>query len=133
MPLELSHQQLDLLLVVEQTTNGEVEQVALTTTKLGGQLEPFADVTKGYRLAKPLGWNRYDGVSGEYVVKMVDLVDPTQVILLTSSPVKSETQVRVSACAVPSATRKGKLCGFMCTLAPRVGCRPSIMIHQVAS
>ena len=65
------------------------------TTKLGGQLEPFADVSKGYRLAKPLGWNRYDGTSGEYTVKMVDLVDPTTLILLTNSPVKSDTEVRV--------------------------------------
>lgn len=65
----------------------------LVTTKLGGQLEPFADVSKGYRLAKPLGWNRYDGTSGEYTVKMVDLVDPTTLILLTNSPVKSDTEV----------------------------------------
>lgn len=67
--------------------------VNLVTTKLGGQLEPFADVSRGYRMAKPLGWNRYDGTSGEYVVKMVDLVDPTTLILLTSSPVKSDTEV----------------------------------------
>lgn len=72
-------------------------QVKLVTTKLGGKLEPFADVSKGYRLAKPLGWNRYDGTSGEYTVKMVDLVDPTTLILLTNSPVKSDTEVcRVS-------------------------------------
>lgn len=71
----------------------ETQQVKLVTTKLGGQLEPFADVSKGYRLAKPLGWNRYDGTSGEYTVKMVDLVDPTTLILLTNSPVKSDTEV----------------------------------------
>ena len=69
----------------------------LVTTKLGGQLEPFADVSKGYRLAKPLGWNRYDGTSGEYAVKMVDLIDPTTVILLTNSPVKSDTQVGIDS------------------------------------
>lgn len=71
----------------------EATEVKLLTTKLGGQLEPFADVSKGYRLAKPLGWNRYDGTSGEYAVKMVDLVDPTTLILLTNSPVKSDTEV----------------------------------------
>lgn len=70
-----------------------VVDVKLVTTKLGGQLEPFADTSKGYRLAKPLGWNRYDGTSGEYAVKMVDLVDPTTLILLTNSPVKSDTTV----------------------------------------
>lgn len=82
-----------LALAEEKVASEEVEQVSLTTTKLGGQLEPFADTSKGYRLAKPLGWNRYDGASGEYVVKMVDLVDPTEVILLTNSPVKSDTQL----------------------------------------
>ncbi|CAM9346511.1 unnamed protein product [Scytosiphon promiscuus] len=71
----------------------ETTEVKLVTTKLGGQLEPFADVSKGYRLAKPLGWNRYDGTSGEYTVKMVDLVDPTTLILLTNSPVKSDTEL----------------------------------------
>eukprot|EP00903_Cladosiphon_okamuranus_P005704 g5664.t1 len=71
----------------------DVTQVKLVTSKLGGQLEPFADVSKGYRLAKPLGWNRYDGTSGEYTVKMVDLVDPTTLILLTNSPVKSDTEL----------------------------------------
>lgn len=71
----------------------EVTEVKLVTTKLGGQLEPFADVSKGYRLAKPLGWNRYDGTSGEYTVKMVDLIDPTTLILLTNSPVKSDTEL----------------------------------------
>eukprot|EP00904_Undaria_pinnatifida_P010646 jgi/Undpi1/6711/HiC_scaffold_20.g09190.m1 len=79
----------------DEETQGEnaVEDVKLVTTKLGGQLEPFADISKGYRLAKPLGWNRYDGTSGEYAVKMVDLVDPTTLILLTNSPVKSDTQL----------------------------------------
>lgn len=83
---------------LSQTQSADsVKEVKLVTTKLGGQLEPFADVSKGYRLAKPLGWNRYDGTSGEYAVKMVDLVDPTTVILLTNSPVKSDTQVGVDS------------------------------------
>lgn len=84
-------------------SNGQatVSEVKLVTTKLGGQLEPFADVSKGYRLAKPLGWNRYDGTSGEYTVKMVDLVDPTTLILLTNSPVKSDTEVGSVVVTVP--------------------------------
>lgn len=83
---------------LSQTQSADaVKEVKLVTTKLGGQLEPFADVSKGYRLAKPLGWNRYDGTSGEYAVKMVDLIDPTTVILLTNSPVKSDTQVGVES------------------------------------
>lgn len=87
-----------------------MEKVALTTTKLGGQLEPFADTSKGYRLAKPLGWNRYDGTAGEYVVKMVDLVDPTEVILLTNSPVKSDTEVRNSTAIISQYKHPGSLC-----------------------
>ncbi|CAN0137540.1 unnamed protein product [Ectocarpus fasciculatus] len=85
-------------------------QVKLVTTKLGGKLEPFADVSKGYRLAKPLGWNRYDGTSGEYTVKMVDLVDPTTLILLTNSPVKSDTELSTlgSATQVGEKLSKGR-------------------------
>ena len=74
-------------------TVSQPEKVPLVTTKLGGQLEPFADVSKGYRLAKPIGWNRFDGEAGEYVVKMVDLVDRSKTILLYNSPVKSDTTV----------------------------------------
>lgn len=91
-PLAVVHYVLKQLLLSIQSQGG-VTQVKLVTTKLGGQLEPFADVSKGYRLAKPLGWNRYDGTSGEYTVKMVDIVDPTTLILLTNSPVKSDTEV----------------------------------------
>ncbi|CAN0212443.1 unnamed protein product [Pylaiella littoralis] len=87
-----------------------VVDVKLVTTKLGGQLEPFADTSKGYRLAKPLGWNRYDGTSGEYAVKMVDLVDPTTLILLTNSPVKSDTTLSTlgSATQVGEKLSKGR-------------------------
>lgn len=84
-----------------------MEDVKLVTTKLGGQLEPFADISKGYRLAKPLGWNRYDGTSGEYAVKMVDLVDPTTLILLTNSPVKSDTQVGIESLPEGTCIRQG--------------------------
>lgn len=71
----------------------EVEKVPLLTTDLGGRLEPFADVAKGYRLAKPIGWNRFEGEPGEYVVKLVDLVDRSMGVLLVTTPVKSDTEV----------------------------------------
>lgn len=78
---------------VTTASASEPDKVPLVTTKLGGQLEPFADVSKGYRLAKPIGWNRFNGETGEYVVKMVDLVDRTMAILLYNSPVKSDTKL----------------------------------------
>lgn len=74
-------------------TTADPEKIPLVTTKFGGQLEPFADVSKGYRLAKPIGWNRFDGEAGEYIVKLVDLVDRTKSVLLYNSPVKSDTTV----------------------------------------
>lgn len=93
-----------------------MEEVKLVTSKLGGQLEPFADVSKGYRLAKPLGWNRYDGTSGEYTVKMVDLVDPTTLILLTNSPVKSDTEVRsgLQYWLFPYCQEAVRICTYTC-------------------
>lgn len=105
-----------------QTSTAEgAEAVSLVTSKLGGQLEPFADVSKGYRLAKPLGWNRYDGTTGEYAVKMVDLVDPTTVILLTNSPVKSDTEVGWEAgCAEQNVTSRTMLYSCVFARSPRV-------------
>jgi len=40
----------------------------------------------------PSGWNKFDGEVGAYDIKWQDLVDPTENIKLSSSPVKSTTE-----------------------------------------
>ena len=39
----------------------------------------------------PSGWNKFEGEVGAYDVKWQDLVDPTENVKITSSPVKSTT------------------------------------------
>ncbi|CAM9590270.1 unnamed protein product [Discosporangium mesarthrocarpum] len=89
-------------------TDGQPKKVPYTPTKLGGTLEPFGDTQRGFKISKPLGWNKYDGVGGEYLVKMVDLVDVTQVILLTTSPVKSDTTLASLGSVASVAEKLGK-------------------------
>lgn len=39
----------------------------------------------------PSGWNKFDGEVGAYDAKWQDLVDPTDNVKVSSSPVKSTT------------------------------------------
>jgi PsbP len=62
------------------------------TTRMGGLLEPFADSARGIRIMAPSGWNKFEGEAGAYDVKWQDLVDPTENIKISSTPVKSTTE-----------------------------------------
>jgi len=68
------------------------EDTPRVVTRMGGLLEPFQDGTRGIRLMAPSGWNKFDGEVGAYDIKWQDLVDPTENIKLSSSPVKSTTE-----------------------------------------
>eukprot|EP00953_Heterococcus_sp_UTEX-ZZ885_P037407 19219-Heterococcus_DN1.PRE.1 len=71
----------------------EVEEVKRASTRLGGLLEPYSDTAKAFRLSKPLGWNKFDNVPGEYDVKFTDIINPSEVIVLQTTAVKSDTQL----------------------------------------
>lgn len=62
------------------------------TSRMGGLLEPYQDGARGLRLMAPSGWNKFDGEVGAFDVKWQDLVDPTENIKISSSPVKSTTE-----------------------------------------
>lgn len=62
------------------------------TTRMGGLLEAYQDGPRGLRLMAPSGWNKFDGEVGAYDIKWQDLVDPTENIKISSSPVKSTTE-----------------------------------------
>ena len=53
--------------------------------------EPYQDGPRSFRMMAPTGWNKFEGEVGAYDVKWQDLVDPTENIKLSSSPVKSTT------------------------------------------
>ena len=68
------------------------EETPRITTRMGGNLEPFQDGLRGIRLMAPSGWNKFDGEVGAFDLKWQDLVDPTENIKITSTPVKSTTE-----------------------------------------
>jgi photosystem II oxygen-evolving enhancer protein 2 len=70
---------------------GAGESEPRITTKMGGLLEPFQDGVRGLRMMAPSGWNKFDGEAGAYDIKWQDLVDPTENIKISSTPVKSTT------------------------------------------
>ncbi len=53
--------------------------------------ERFQDGPRGLSLLAPSGWNKFDGEVGAYDLKWQDLVDPTENIKISSTPVKSTT------------------------------------------
>ena len=52
-----------------QIDMSSVKDIPVSTSKLGGLLEPFADVGKGWRILKPYGWNQFDTRPGVYEEK----------------------------------------------------------------
>lgn len=67
------------------------EETPRTTTRMGGLLEPYQD-PRGIRVMAPSGWNKFDGEVGAFDLKWQDLVDPTENIKISSTPVKSTTE-----------------------------------------
>ena len=75
-----------------QIDMSKVKDVPVSTSKMGGLLEPFADVGKGWRILKPYGWNQFDTRPGVYEEKWTDIVAANnQNLVVTTVPVKSTT------------------------------------------
>jgi hypothetical protein len=68
------------------------EETPRVTTRMGGLLDKFQDGGRGVRLMAPSGWNKFDGEVGAYDIKWQDLVDPSENIKISSTPVKSTTE-----------------------------------------
>jgi len=66
------------------------DETPKVTTRMGGLLEKYQD-SRGWIILAPSGWNRFDGEVGAFDIKWQDLVDPTDNIKLSSTPVKSTT------------------------------------------
>lgn len=68
------------------------EETPRSTSRLGGLLEPFQDGPRGIRIMAPSGWNKFEGEVGAYDIKWQDLVDPSENVKISSTPVKSTTE-----------------------------------------
>jgi len=62
-------------------------------TRMGGLLEPYIDVQRGYKLYKPAGWNQFDADPGVYDIKFQDIIEPETTVQVSSSPVSSATSI----------------------------------------
>lgn len=67
------------------------DETPRVVTRMGGLLEPFQDGPRSIRMMVPSGWNKFDGEVGAYDLKWQDLVDKTENIKISSTPVKSNT------------------------------------------
>lgn len=67
------------------------EETAKITTRMGGLLEKYQDINRGWTILCPSGWNKFEGEVGAYDVKWQDLVDQRENIKVASTPVKSTT------------------------------------------
>jgi len=67
------------------------EETPRVVTRMGGNLEAFQDGMRGVRIMAPSGWNKFEGEVGAYDIKWQDLVDNTENIKISSTPVKSTT------------------------------------------
>ena len=74
-----------LALVAAPPARADVLEVPPATTKMGGLLEKYADVNRGFRLLKPTTWNQFDGEPGAYDVRWVDVVAPAESVTLSTS------------------------------------------------
>mmetsp|Transcript_57341 Transcript_57341/g.83829 ORF Transcript_57341/g.83829 Transcript_57341/m.83829 type:complete len:228 (+) Transcript_57341:138-821(+) len=71
----------------------EPEQVERATSRMGGTMDPYNDVNKGFKLMRPGGWDAFSNAPGEYDVKFVDLVNKAETITVSTTPVKSSTSI----------------------------------------
>jgi hypothetical protein len=76
--------------VLPSYAEGVLDETPKVTTRMGGLLENYQD-TRGWTILAPSGWNKFDGEVGAYDVKWEDLVDPTDNVKVSSTPVKSTT------------------------------------------
>jgi len=64
-----------------------------TFSKMGGALEPYIDVQKGYKLYRPTAWNQFDTDPGVYDVKFQDVINSFETVQVSSSPVTTATSI----------------------------------------
>lgn len=67
------------------------EETPRVVTRMGGLLESFQDGQRSIKMMIPSGWNKFDGEVGAFDLKWQDLVDNTENIKVSSTPVKSNS------------------------------------------
>lgn len=79
------------LLPPEVTNAAPTDETPRVITRMGGLLEKYQDSSRGWTILSPSGWNRFEGEVGAYDMKWQDVVDNTENVKISSSPVRSTT------------------------------------------
>ena len=54
---------------VSSASSSEAQGERPKISRMGGLLEPYKDINKGFSLYRPAGWNQFDSAPGEYDIK----------------------------------------------------------------
>lgn len=66
-------------------TNSKIEKVPLLT-KRTSDLQPYADIGRGFKLLRPFGYNEFDGAGGGYAMKFASLFDVDENVIIGVAP-----------------------------------------------
>lgn len=61
---------------------------AAAPSGLARQMEPYADVNKGFRILRPSGWNEFEGSPDNFDIKWQDVVQPLEFVTVLTAPVQ---------------------------------------------
>lgn len=53
-----------------------------STNRMGGMLDAYSDIQKGWSIYKPSTWNKFDASPGEYDAKWQDVVGYTEQLIV---------------------------------------------------
>jgi hypothetical protein len=51
-------------------------------SRMGGKIDAYSDIVKGWSIYKPSTWNKFDGTPGEYDAKWQDVVGATEQLIV---------------------------------------------------
>jgi hypothetical protein len=73
------------LLALPAFAEEAVREIPPSTSRMGGKLDAYSDIGKGWSLYKQSTWNKFDGTPGEYDAKWQDVVGFTEQIVVRAS------------------------------------------------
>lgn len=60
---------------------------AAAAVNLGGMVEVYKDLNKGFTILRPQGWNQFEATAGQYDIKWQDLIQPLEIITVLTTPI----------------------------------------------
>ena len=70
------------LLALPVFADDVVIEIAPSTSRLGGRVDAYSDIAKGWSIYKPSTWNKFDAAPGEYEAKWQDVVGASEQLIV---------------------------------------------------